>query len=56
MYCCDIVKTILENPNTASWVGSLATLGAVIVALFLQEIRSIWDRPKLNLSINLAGC
>ncbi len=49
-----MLQTILNHQNAAAWVGSLATLAAVVAALFQQEIRSLWDRPKLGLSVRLA--
>ncbi|MBI5622187.1 MAG: hypothetical protein HY924_00265 [Elusimicrobia bacterium] len=43
----------MNNQNVATWIGSIATLAAVIIALFLQEIRSFWDKPKLDATIRL---
>ena len=37
------------------WIGSLATTAAVVVALFKEEIRSIWKRPKLVVRIRLTA-
>ncbi len=39
----------------ATWVGSIATFLAVLVALFKEELVRMWRRPKLNARIKLAA-
>ena len=41
--------------DLAVWIGSIATLLAVIVALFKEEIIRIWRRPELNARIRLSS-
>jgi len=41
--------------DAAVWTGSIATLFAVLVALFKEEIVRIWRHPKLELRITLAA-
>lgn len=40
--------------DIAVWVGSVATLLAVVVALFKEDLVRIWRRPKLQTRIKLA--
>jgi hypothetical protein len=44
----------MEN-QAAVWTGSIATLLAVIVALFKEEIIKLWRKPKLEARIILAA-
>lgn len=37
------------------WIGSIATLMAIIVALFKEEIVSLWRRPDLEARIKLSA-
>src|SRR4030065_1207734 len=41
--------------DSAVWTGSIATLLAVIVALFKDEMVRLWRRPKLQARIRLAA-
>jgi hypothetical protein len=41
--------------DTAVWTGSVATLLAVLVALFKEEIVRLWRRPKLHVRIKLSA-
>ncbi len=40
--------------NVAQWTAAVATLLAVIVALFKEEFTSLWRRPKLAATIKLS--
>ena len=53
--CCyyGILKIIFCSPKSADWFGVLVTLSAVAAALFQEKIRSLWDKPKLNIFIKL---
>jgi hypothetical protein len=42
----------LRGVELATWVGAIATLLAVIVALMKDDIVGFWRRPKLQLSLN----
>jgi hypothetical protein len=38
-------------PSTlAQWAGAVATFGAVLVALFKDPIRGLWNKPKLKVT------
>jgi hypothetical protein len=41
--------------DAAVWVGSIATLLAVLVALFKEEMVKLWRRPALKARIRLAA-
>jgi hypothetical protein len=41
--------------NAAIWTGALATLAAVIVALFKEDIVRLWRRPKLQARLRLSA-
>jgi len=45
----------MGNSNTAIWIGSIATLLALIVALFKEELVGLWRRPKLQARIRLSA-
>lgn len=44
----------LISQEAATWLGSISTSLAVVVALFHDEIRSWWHRPQLELTVRLA--
>ena len=41
--------------DAAVWIGSIATLLAVIVALFKEQLVRIWRRPKLQARVRLSA-
>ena len=41
--------------SMATWVSAVATLLAVLIALFKEEINRLWRRPKLRATIRLTG-
>lgn len=41
--------------DVAVWTGSIATLLAVIIALFKEEFVRLWRRPKLEARVRLAA-
>jgi hypothetical protein len=45
----------IGSGEIATWVGSIATFIAVVVALFKEELVRLWRRPVLNARIKLAA-
>ncbi len=45
----------MRNCDLPIWIGSIATILAVIVALFKEELIKIWRRPELEARIKLAA-
>jgi hypothetical protein len=41
--------------NAAVWTGSIATVLAVVVALFKEQLVRIWHRPKLQIRVSLSN-
>lgn len=41
--------------ETATWISAIATLLAVLVALFKEEITKLWRRPSLDATIRLSA-
>ena len=55
MSCISPIGTWLHNKvYVAEWVGYFATVFAVIVALFKNELIRIWRKPKLKARIKLS--
>jgi len=46
---------VTTDSDLAAWVGAAATLLAVVIALFKEEIVRLWRRPKLTARVLLAA-
>ncbi|MCU0225870.1 MAG: hypothetical protein MUF27_17790 [Acidobacteria bacterium] len=44
----------MSSSEAAAWSGAIATLLAVLMALFKEDITSWWRRPKLEVLVRLA--
>ncbi len=45
----------MNSSETAAWTGKIVTFLAVLVALFKEDLRVLWRRPKLVSAINLSA-
>lgn len=43
----------LTGSELAAWVAAIATFAAVVVALFKEELRSLWHKPRFEIKIEL---